>query len=108
MHGLSESSVHSCQPTKHSTRFLDGPRNICRGPRWTARSQTYCKDRHQLDEKKRSLSSGQGECVQNEAILLMHFSARFKASEVLRRLDSELPPELRAKVYPFLQGFSLH
>ena len=45
--------------------------------------------------------------VQNEAILLMHFSARYRPQEILDHLDRELPARLRAKVYPFLQGFSL-
>lgn len=44
--------------------------------------------------------------LQNEAILLMHFSARYRPQEILDHLDRELPAQLRAKVYPFLQGFS--
>lgn len=45
--------------------------------------------------------------MQNEAILLMHFSARYKAEEILQRLDEELPHSLRQRVFPWLQGFSL-
>lgn len=45
--------------------------------------------------------------LQNEAILLIHFSARHKPQEVLDALDSRLPPALRSKCYPFLEGFSL-
>ena len=44
--------------------------------------------------------------MQNEVILLMHFSPRFKPAEILQRLDAELPSQLREKVVPFFQGFS--
>lgn len=57
-------------------------------------------------ELLRSLADEQGAAVQNEAILLMHFSPRFKAHDILEHLDEQLPSELRAKVYPFFQGFS--
>ena len=42
-----------------------------------------------------------------EAILLIHFSARYKQSEVLAALDAVLPPALRAKVTPLLSGHAL-
>lgn len=45
--------------------------------------------------------------LQNEAILLIHFSARYKPDDVLRLLDEHLPASLRLRVYPFLQGFSV-
>jgi ribonuclease Z len=38
----------------------------------------------------------------NEAILLTHFSARYRAHEILRALDARLPAELRARVTPLL------
>ena len=42
----------------------------------------------------------------NEAILLIHFSPRYKKQEVLAALDTNLPPALRAKCIPFLNGFA--
>jgi len=42
------------------------------------------------------------ELFQNEAILLTHFSARFRPGEILRALDERLPPSLRARVTPLL------
>jgi ribonuclease Z len=41
----------------------------------------------------------------NEAILLIHFSPRYKRAEILAALDQNLPPALRAKCIPFLNGF---
>eukprot|EP00878_Enallax_costatus_P031452 GHUV01034397.1.p1 GENE.GHUV01034397.1~~GHUV01034397.1.p1 ORF type:complete len:214 (+),score=45.09 GHUV01034397.1:331-972(+) len=41
----------------------------------------------------------------NEAILLMHFSPRYKRQDILEALDSNMPPGLRAKCIPFLNGF---
>jgi len=43
---------------------------------------------------------------QNEAILLIHFSARYKRSDIEAALDAKLPPSLRARVTPLLEGFS--
>lgn len=45
--------------------------------------------------------------VQNEAILLMHFSARYKAQYIEDQLNNMLQPALRRKVTPFFEGFSL-
>jgi hypothetical protein len=59
----------------------------------------WCRTRQAQLVKKNGL--------QNEAILLMHFSARYKPDDILRLLDQELPAFLRPRVYPFLQGFSL-
>jgi ribonuclease Z len=42
----------------------------------------------------------------NEAILLIHFSPRYKRQEILDALDTNLPPALRAKCIPFLNGFA--
>lgn len=42
----------------------------------------------------------------NEAILLIHFSPRYKKQEILAALDTNLPPALRAKCIPFLNGFA--
>ncbi len=41
---------------------------------------------------------------QNEALLLTHFSARYRPHEILAALDRALPPELRARVTPLLTG----
>lgn len=45
--------------------------------------------------------------MQNDAILLMHFSARYKPEYIDQQLTSMLPPTLRQKVTPFFEGFSL-
>mmetsp|Transcript_4347 Transcript_4347/g.11794 ORF Transcript_4347/g.11794 Transcript_4347/m.11794 type:complete len:321 (-) Transcript_4347:206-1168(-) len=45
-------------------------------------------------------------CFQNEAILLIHFSARYKRSEIINALNTNLPPSLRAKCVPFLNGYA--
>ena len=44
--------------------------------------------------------------MQNEAILLIHFSARYTAAQILELLDERLPPALRSKCTPLLAGFS--
>jgi len=41
----------------------------------------------------------------NEAILMTHFSARYRADEVVALLDARLPPGLRERVVPLLAGF---
>jgi ribonuclease Z len=43
------------------------------------------------------------ELFQNEALVLSHFSARYKRDEVLALLDRKLPPSLKARVTPFLE-----
>ena len=42
---------------------------------------------------------------QNEAILLMHFSARYSRDQVVKLLDEKLPPELHSKCTPMLEGW---
>jgi ribonuclease Z len=42
------------------------------------------------------------ELFRNEAILLTHFSARYRAHEIRAALDAKLPPALRARVTPLL------
>jgi len=44
--------------------------------------------------------------LQNEAILLIHFSSRYKRSEIINALNMNLPPSLRAKCVPFLNGYA--
>ncbi len=51
--------------------------------------------------RKRSAAS-----AQNEAILLIHFSARYSRARILALLDERLPPALRAKCTPLLAGFA--
>lgn len=41
----------------------------------------------------------------NEAILLVHFSPRYKRQQILAALEENMPPALRAKCVPFLNGF---
>lgn len=45
------------------------------------------------------------ELFENEALVLSHFSARYDRAEVLELLDRKLPPGLRARVTPFLEGW---
>ena len=42
---------------------------------------------------------------ENESILLIHFSARYKADEIDAALAERLPPGLRERVTPLLVGF---
>lgn len=44
------------------------------------------------------------ELFENEAILLTHFSARYRADEIVRALDERLPPALRERVTPLLSA----
>ncbi|GIL63658.1 hypothetical protein Vafri_17683 [Volvox africanus] len=41
---------------------------------------------------------------QNEAIVLIHFSPRYKRTDIIAALNSMLPPSLRAKCVPLLNG----
>ena len=45
------------------------------------------------------------ELFENEAILLTHFSPRYKRAEILAALDATLPTGLRERVTPLLVGF---
>jgi len=45
------------------------------------------------------------ELFENEAILLTHFSARYRAQDVRRILANKLPPGLVERVTPLLAGF---
>ena len=40
----------------------------------------------------------------NRAILLTHFSARYRAKDIVQILDERLPPQLRERVTPLLPG----
>ncbi|KIZ00521.1 Nuclear ribonuclease Z [Monoraphidium neglectum] len=42
----------------------------------------------------------------NEAILLIHFSARYTRAQILAALEANMPPSLRSKCVPFLNGFA--
>lgn len=46
------------------------------------------------------------ELFENEALLFTHFSARYRASEIVRILDERLPPDLRRRVTPLVGGHS--
>ncbi|MCK6446047.1 MAG: MBL fold metallo-hydrolase [Planctomycetes bacterium] len=41
----------------------------------------------------------------NEALVLSHFSLRYTRNEVLELLDRKLPPSLKPRVTPFLEGW---
>ncbi len=43
--------------------------------------------------------------LQNPAIVLTHFSARYGRNEIVELLDRRLPPELRSRVTPLLPGY---
>lgn len=45
--------------------------------------------------------------LQNEKILLIHFSARHSPKLIEMQLDKLLPDSLRQRVVPFLTGFAL-
>ena len=40
------------------------------------------------------------------AILLTHFSARYKRADILSNLEARLPPHLWSRVTPLLEGFA--
>ena len=46
------------------------------------------------------------ERFQNDAILLTHFSARYKREDIMRNLHARLPPHLLRRVTPLLEGFA--
>ncbi len=48
------------------------------------------------------------ELLRNEAILLHHFSARFRSVEIVAALDLRLPADLRARVTPLLGSHHGH
>jgi ribonuclease Z len=54
-----------------------------------------------IDELAAAASS-----FENEKILLIHFSARYKANEVTEAMDARLPAGLRERCVPMLVGFS--
>lgn len=43
---------------------------------------------------------------QNEAILLIHFSSRYSASDIQKLLQEQLPEDLQKRCHPLLAGFS--
>ena len=43
--------------------------------------------------------------LQNEAILMTHFSSRYNADRVRALLDERLPESLRHRAQPFLENF---
>ena len=48
----------------------------------------------------------QADAFQNEAILLIHFSARYRRADILAALAAKLPPSLAGRVTPLLEGYS--
>jgi ribonuclease Z len=48
--------------------------------------------------------AARADLFENEAIVFLHFSARYSRDEVLRQLDRKLPAKLREKVTPLLTG----
>ncbi len=73
---------------------------------------TFLDDRVSVDECR---SKGhvhldevlaRADLFQNEAILLTHFSARYRARDVRGILNERLPPSLAERVTPLLEGFA--
>ena len=71
---------------------------------------TFVDDRVSVDQSR---SKGhthlfeiaeRAELFANEAILLTHFSSRYRARDIVRALDERLPAELRERVTPLLSG----
>jgi ribonuclease Z len=48
--------------------------------------------------------AARADLFENEAILFLHFSARYTQAEILRALDAKLPAKLRERVTPLLLG----
>jgi ribonuclease Z len=48
--------------------------------------------------------AARADLFENEAILFLHFSARYTRDEIVRALDERLPAKLREKVTPLLVG----
>ena len=46
------------------------------------------------------------DAFQNEAILLVHFSARYRRADIVAALDAKLPPALRGRVTPLRAGYA--
>jgi ribonuclease BN (tRNA processing enzyme) len=40
------------------------------------------------------------------ALLLVHFSPRYTRQQIITALDTNLPPSLREKCHPLLNGFN--
>eukprot|EP00899_Mesostigma_viride_P015937 jgi/Mesvir1/24344/Mv11022-RA.1 len=43
---------------------------------------------------------------QNEGILFIHFSARYRREDIMANLEGKLPPRLLKRVVPYLEGFA--
>lgn len=48
--------------------------------------------------------AARADLFENEAILFLHFSARYTQEDIVRALDRKLPPKLRERVTPLLVG----
>ncbi len=48
----------------------------------------------------------QADAFQNEAVLLIHFSARYRRADILAALAAKLPPSLAGRVTPLLEGYA--
>ena len=81
---------------------------VCRRARLLILETTFLDDRVSVAEAR---SKGhvhldevveRAELFENEAILMTHFSARYKAREIQRLLEQKLPGELKDRVVPLL------
>ena len=48
----------------------------------------------------------QADAFQNEAVLLIHFSARYRRADIVTALAAKLPPSLAGRVTPLLEGYA--
>ncbi len=81
---------------------------VCRKARLLILETTFLDDKISVQEAR---SKGHvhldevvahAELFENEAILMTHFSSRYKAAEIRSRLDEKLPPSLKKRVVPLL------
>ena len=63
------------------------------------------EDARARTDTRTSTNSSSAPPLENESILLIHFSARYKADEIDAALAERLPPGLRERVTPLLVGF---
>ncbi|GLI59458.1 hypothetical protein VaNZ11_001337 [Volvox africanus] len=97
-----------------TAEFLDGPTSPTLEDALKARvlvmEMTFICDNVTVDEARGKGHMHIADFVahahrfQNEAIVLIHFSPRYKRTDIIAALNSMLPPSLRAKCVPLLNG----
>jgi len=83
---------------------------VCRKARLLILETTFLDERVSVEEARAKGHihldevCARAELFENEAILMTHFSSRYKAAEIRRLLDEKLPPSLKVRVVPLLGG----